>query len=69
MKGHHNDQVADARDGIRLLGEPLDELLVGLIFYLLDLIEVPFDFRLHEGPLEVIYEFAAKIFPRLDRVL
>src|SRR5207244_8992708 len=59
-EGSHDDCVADARDGILLLHEPLDVVPEGFVFLLCDLVEIPLNPRFRERPLEVVDELGAE---------
>ena len=66
MESCDDDCVTDAGDGVLLLDEPPDEFLKGFAFLLVDLVQIPFNSRFRESPLEVVNEFCAEISLGID---
>ena len=66
LEGCHDDCVADAGDGVLLLDELQDEFPEELTFLLVDLVQIPFNSRFCESPLEVGDEFGAEISSGID---
>src|SRR5438105_4848216 len=62
----HDDCVADARDGVLLLHEPLDVVPEGLVFLLCDLVKIPLNPRFRERLLEVVDVLGTEISPGID---